>query len=130
MTDTPWNMARVRSRQVTRKYKPVGPVGEPLCSVTAVGDMFERKMFNAFEATCCEDCGFHCCSCELDPPMLMRCSCGWADTHASDCAELHAQKHAESRAKYPAPFGGYYTPESVARYEALTGKPWDPKEGP
>lgn len=50
---TRWDAARAASQRPTRKYKPVGPVGEatPLAIIS------------------CRGCGYHVCSC----PFLVPC---------------------------------------------------------
>lgn len=68
----PWNMARVRSRQLPRRYRPVGAVGEPRDAVDTWKASWRNGEFDTFERACiapdnelqcCMECGYHVCSC-------------------------------------------------------------------
>jgi len=68
---TRWDAARARSRELRRKYKPVGPVGEkldatPFAVMMEAGSHAERRRayVSPTEVGCCVDCGYHVCSCE------------------------------------------------------------------
>jgi hypothetical protein len=60
-----WDLARARSQQPARRYKPVGPVGE-----VPVGDDHDMVMRTPIslladqDYCACGDCGYHVCSCK------------------------------------------------------------------
>jgi hypothetical protein len=56
-------MAKAASKRPLRKpIKMHGPVGEH--KQVHCGDTFERSRLDSGEIACCEDCGYHVCSCK------------------------------------------------------------------
>lgn len=76
-SNMPWDAARVASRRELPKQRLLhGPVGSRLESNGAPGITASKRSwcgpFSA-ELPCCRGCGYHVCSCPIDPPYCPQC---------------------------------------------------------
>ena len=124
----PWNMAKLRSRELPRKYKPVGPVGRDVSNTVIAGRPLpaqeqryhkDRILTDGFggqyfrdgaivrgEFPACDDCGYHVCGCHdfvtWSDGTKHRCVCSGrgAAPYALD-TDCQAHEHVQHPERFP-----------------------------